>query len=105
MAPIAAGSKVCRGVVSLETIRDMSGLRMSDSDAATMLAMARKCQHRVQCAAICRRQEKDAPCRTASDRLAIDIFGREPAVPERVALDAALLPLLAAVTHSLADAE
>ena len=40
-----------------------------------------------------------------SDRLAIDVLGREHAIPERIALDAALLPLFATGSHGLADAE
>ena len=43
--------------------------------------------------------------RSGRDRLAIDVLGREHAVPEGIALDAALFSLFAAGSHGFADAK
>src|SRR6476620_300974 len=44
-------------------------------------------------------------CRASGDRLAKDVLGRQLAVSERIALDAALLALLSGGSHGLADTE
>src|ERR1700686_1331512 len=104
MAPISAESKGCRGVASLETIREMAGLRLSDCNAATMLAMDRKCQHRV-------RECRPAPLGRFSHghelELGIDRRGRTVVVQHLLLAEAEGLKALARnferVDHDVAD--